>query len=251
MEEEKILVVDDDLDILEFLTFFLQVKGYFAKGYSTALEALAELKNVDYPVIITDIMMPGINGLMFLHQITKKFPETMVVTLTAHATLDTAIKSLNEGAFAFLNKPFKNEELLTTVERALDKHRLFQQNKQLIEELRKAKEFNEQIIQSMVYALLVVDLDGKIKKINKATEQLLGYWEEELIGKQIEIVFPEEFSKTMIDELIKQKNMGNFQLTFVNKEKKKIPVIFSGSPMKDNDGNLIGLLGMARELKIK
>ena len=124
----------------------------------------------------------------------------------------------------------------------------------MAEELQKttvSKDYVDNIIRNMVDSLIVVDLDGKIRTINKAAKELLGYNEKELIGQPIGTVIAEEsspFNSPRVDELIINSSSLNVERTYVSKDGRKIPVLFSGSVMFDNDGKAQGIVCVAQDI---
>ena len=117
------------------------------------------------------------------------------------------------------------------------------------DEIITAKDYTENIIKSMIDTLIVADPDAKIKTINKATSDLLGYSEEELIGNPVATIFEEELSKgSGLKELIKKGFVSNVAKTYLAKEGRRIPVLFSGSMMRDQDGRIAGIVCVARDI---
>lgn len=134
---------------------------------------------------------------------------------------------------------------------------------QMVEDLKKqraqlvGKAYVDSIIASMIDTLIVIDPAGKIKTINKATCDLLGYSEAELIGKDVSLIFTEEeeeeeerfFKGKGLKELIEQGSMHNVEMTYLTKSGEKIPVSFSGSVMREREGKLVGVVGVARDMR--
>ncbi|MBW2636946.1 MAG: PAS domain S-box protein [Deltaproteobacteria bacterium] len=127
-------------------------------------------------------------------------------------------------------------------------------------ELEEAKGYTDNIIKSMIDTLIVVDPDGKIKTLNKATEKLLRYNEDELIGKSVSILFAEEeeeeeeeevtlFKGTKWEKLLKEGSVRDYSMTYQTKNGENIPVSFSGSVMRGKDGSIVGIVGIARDMR--
>ncbi|OGS03761.1 MAG: hypothetical protein A2339_07795 [Elusimicrobia bacterium RIFOXYB12_FULL_50_12] len=247
MSNERLLVVDDDESVLEYLEAALEVSGYSVVSASTATEALGKMRASaeKFPVILSDIMMPGLNGLEFLKIIKKDFPDSMVLMLTAHTSMDTAVKSLNEGAFAYLAKPINIDELKNALKNAYDRYRLIQENKRLVEELNKAKDYLENIVQNLVHIVVATDSGGVIKKTNRALENLLGYTESELIGSPLQKIFSDEFKQTALSDLMSKGHVKDFPVIFLAKDRRQIRLTFTGTIMKDVKGQVVGFLGTA------
>jgi K+-sensing histidine kinase KdpD len=134
-DNESILVVDDDLDFLEIIRVILEKKGYTVGAAPSADAALARLKERFYNVAILDISLPDIDGTELLSAILKIHPDIIAIMLTGHASVQNAVKSLNRGAFAYLEKPLDTANLLSVIERGLEKQQLVIENRQLMEEL--------------------------------------------------------------------------------------------------------------------
>ncbi|HID94894.1 MAG TPA: PAS domain S-box protein, partial [Candidatus Latescibacteria bacterium] len=125
-------------------------------------------------------------------------------------------------------------------------------NRELIE----AKEFTDNIIRSMIDALIVVDSHGNIKMVNRATLDLLGYEEKEIIGRPMEVLFANEdrkpdksFKGPCFKRLIEEGSVQNLEVDFHTKGGERIPMALSGSVMRDSTGEVIGVVGVAKDLR--
>ncbi len=116
----RILVVDDDESLKEFLEILLAKEGYEVCSASKGEEALKIIEAGDISLVISDIRMPGMDGVELLRKIKTARPGLPVVLITAFASLDSAVAAMKEGAWDYLTKPFRIEELREVVERALD-----------------------------------------------------------------------------------------------------------------------------------
>jgi len=115
----SILVVDDEPTMQDVLQRLLCDQGYAVATAATAEEAVAQLEERDFDVVVSDIVMPGLDGLALLERSRSLNPRAAVILMTAYATVDSAIAALRSGASDFLEKPFLAEELMRCVERAL------------------------------------------------------------------------------------------------------------------------------------
>ncbi|MEX0893620.1 MAG: sigma-54 dependent transcriptional regulator [Gemmatimonadota bacterium] len=122
---DHIVVVEDDQELRAFLVEVLEEAGHAARGYGSADAALRDLR-ADGPadLIITDLILPGMRGQELLSEVRAQRPELSVVVITAFGSIDSAIEMVKAGAFDYLPKPFGTDELLLTVERALEESRL-------------------------------------------------------------------------------------------------------------------------------
>jgi two-component system response regulator PilR (NtrC family) len=135
-DKARILVVDDEPSMQEFLEIFLRGEGYHVVTAGDVDTALLCLENDDFDVVISDMQMPEKSGLDVLHAVNEATPETAVIMITAFASTDSAIAAMKDGAYDYVTKPFKVDELRLIVEKALEKKLLARENKRLRSELR-------------------------------------------------------------------------------------------------------------------
>jgi len=249
--EKKVLLVDDDEEVLALLAATLERANYSTSCVENASECLKMLSLDLYPVVISDIKMPDMDGLTLLTKIKELNPDIQVILITAYATIDAAILALKNSATSYLKKPFDSDELVLQTNNAFAKYRQIEDNKKLIEELRYAKEYNEKIIENLVYTLVVFDEHGNIKKINRAMENLLGYAQADIVGQPSTKIFTEEFKVAKWGELLKEKKAEDFPIEFLSKDGKKIRVLFSGTLMRNAEGATVGLIGTTKSQKQK
>ena len=119
MPQGRILIVDDDSDLLRLLTFRLEGAGYTVEAASSAEQALARLSASIPQLVITDMRMSGMDGLALFDNIHKSNPALPVIILTAHGTIPDAVAATQRGVFGYLTKPFDSRELLQQAERAI------------------------------------------------------------------------------------------------------------------------------------
>ena len=119
MEKGKIIIVEDEESILTMLSEFLSNNGYIVDPFIDSKKALFALKGNEYDVMITDLSMPHIDGLQLINYIQREYLKTLGIVITGYGSLDTAISAMRWGAFDYILKPFKFEEVLTVVESAM------------------------------------------------------------------------------------------------------------------------------------
>lgn len=133
----KILVVDDEEGIVESLRILFRREGYEVSTALSGKEALAILEQERPDVVVTDIRMPGTSGLDVLTFTRELDPGIPVILMTAQASLQSAVRAVNEGAFYYLQKPFSNDELLAICRRAAETRALLLENRHLRKEIRR------------------------------------------------------------------------------------------------------------------
>ena len=133
----SILIVDDDANLLSVLkTLFAELHD--VTTCSDGSEAVEICKRRHFDVVLSDIIMPGASGLEVLKQARKRDPNTIVILITGFASLETAIDAIREGAYDYITKPFKLEQLKNVVKNALERVQLTRENQRLLEELEEA-----------------------------------------------------------------------------------------------------------------
>ena len=132
----NILVVEDDSSAREVLGVLLRRNEYDVTLAADGQKGIDLLKEREFDIVITDLKMPGVNGLQVLAHCKLLHPDTEVVMVTAYATTETAIAAMKQGAYDYLTKPYKVDEILVTMQRALEKRALVRENVTLREELR-------------------------------------------------------------------------------------------------------------------
>ena len=136
--ELKILIVDDDKMLLSVLKTTLEDEGHKVMTCGNGVEAIAKCRAQNFDLIITDLKMPGASGLEVLSEALKISPEILVILVTGYGTLESATQAIRQGAYDYLTKPFKLEEIKIVVNNAGDKIRLYRENQKLINELQDA-----------------------------------------------------------------------------------------------------------------
>ncbi|MFO0662193.1 MAG: sigma-54 dependent transcriptional regulator [Polyangiaceae bacterium] len=137
----KVLVIDDDEALTDSLVDGLADRGYDAMGCFSGKQALALLKRNDIDAVVTDLRMPEVDGLELLATSRQHAPERPVIVMTAFSAIDTAIESIRRGAFHYLTKPFKLDELALFLDRALANARLERDARRMAQELREERSF--------------------------------------------------------------------------------------------------------------
>ena len=141
-EEKDILVVDDEPIIRDILVRKLTASGYKPVAVENGFEALDKMREKPFPVILSDIMMPGIDGIDLIKKVRVLYPDTAVVMITAVSNANAAIEALKHGASDYLIKPFNLEEIVISIKNALEKRRLILENRgyqEHLEEIVKAQ----------------------------------------------------------------------------------------------------------------
>jgi DNA-binding NtrC family response regulator len=134
---EKILIVDDEPDMLKLLSMIIKEKTpYEVTTTNNPLEALDFAKKGGFDLVIADLKMPGLDGIELLDAIKHVDEEIPVVIVTAFATVESATEAMQKGGFDFITKPFRKEQILFTIDKAMKWLKLHRENKLLKEQLK-------------------------------------------------------------------------------------------------------------------
>ncbi len=139
-ERTRILVVDDEPMQLKALVDVLRLEGYEVQGWDSADAALQGACFPDADLLITDLQMPGVDGIEFIRRVQALHPDLPAILVTAHASIESAVDAMRSGAVDYVPKPFRLSTMISTVERALALQRLRRRNHQLQDEIRRQYE---------------------------------------------------------------------------------------------------------------
>ncbi|MCK4395830.1 response regulator [candidate division WOR-3 bacterium] len=126
----SILIVDDESVVCKSCEKILKLKGHEVDSALSGQEALGKIEKKRYDVVITDLKMPGIDGMKLLNIVKEKYEEVDVIMITGYASIDTAVEAMKLGAFDYIPKPFTPEELRSVTVRALERRRLLKEERE-------------------------------------------------------------------------------------------------------------------------
>src|ERR671934_539132 len=184
--EARILVVDDDLALLEALPRALRLRldGVEIDTVDNAPDALARIERTDYDAIVSDIKMPGMDGLAVLGEIRRLRPKTPTLLITGHGEHDLAVQALRGGAYDFVQKPIDRDYFVASLERAIQLRRLDRQ----VEEQRVALERHARVLEHVDDGVFLVDDQRKVQHWNPAAEAITGLAATQVLGRSADEV---------------------------------------------------------------
>lgn len=185
----RVLVVDDEEPIRRIISMTLEAGGYHCVPASNGEEALEKAADEEFDLVLLDIKMPGMSGIELLPQLTFAHPDICVVMSTAVNSTQTAVEAMNLGAYDYVLKPFDITDLRMKVERALERKRLLEENREY--RLNQAREKYSALVENLAEAVIVIR-QGAIAWCNERVEELLGYPTQELVGREAMSLFAEE-----------------------------------------------------------
>ena len=155
MSAKSVLIVDDEVNMVHMLQVMLRKAGFVAETAANGLEALERMEKAHYDYILCDLKMPAMDGMNFLKTAREKYPEKTYIMMSAYGTLDTALEAMKLGAYDYISKPFKQDEVLLTLRKAEERERLKAENLELkakISEIEQKYSFNNIISRSEAMA---------------------------------------------------------------------------------------------------
>lgn len=223
----RLLLVDDECDVLFFLEGLLTRKDYQVLTALSGQEALDTLQNNQFDIMITDIRMPGIDGIELIEKAAQLQPAMQSMVSTGHGDIDIAINALKLGTVNYFPKPINMDELLLGLDRCMEKlylsNELKESKKRLIEANRtledKVKQRTDELMEYLselrllaeVFenssdSIVITDKDGTIIRVNPGFSKLTGYTPEEVIGQNPRILksghHDQDFYKNLWESLL-------------------------------------------------
>jgi PAS domain S-box-containing protein len=261
----KIVLIDDEEDIREVMAIALQDRGYWVE---TAAEGAAGIRLCGEAlpqIVITDIRMPGMNGLQVLETIKKQFPDIEVIVATAFGEMDLAIRALQLDASDFITKPISDDALYLALNRARDRYTSRKQLKdytvlqekekaETSQQLLKTLAFQRNLIENSMDGILGCDETGLVVTYNQSMEQIVGYPKIEVIHKMIFDQFFSAGQATRFNEELSADKFGGqdrlnlYETTLRNKSGLDVPVQVSAVTLFD-EGRANGLVCFFRDLR--
>ena len=249
---DAVLVIDDERLVRDLCSETLSSAGFRVLTAKDAQEGLRLVKGEPIGVILLDGMMPQMSGIEALRLLGEVAPEAPVIMITAYSTQSRVIDSLRSGAYDFLPKPFEAQDLLHSVRRAMERHQLLQENRELMQrleekvkeqtvELAKGKQLMENVLTNMASGLLVVDPEGRITMVNQPGAETLHLSQEGLLGRKLLELFPDAW------ELLKVED-GQRELNLRLQDGSSIPLGFTNSYLLDPGGRREGVIVLFRDL---
>lgn len=259
----KLLIIDDEEGIRKVLTLSLTNDGYDVLAAAGGEEGIEIFKKESPPIILTDIKMPGMDGIETLKQIKELNPDVEVIMITGHGDMDLAIEALKLDASDFLNKPIRDEALSVALKRAEQRIAIKKKLKAYTDdlenmvriatdEIKRRSEFQNKLITSSNDAIIATDKKGDIVIYNRGAERIFGYPRSEVIRKMnIDELYPQ----TIVSEFRSGLEGGGDvdlskwkEVAIIAKDGEVIPTRFSGSILYE-ENEVISSVGFFRDLR--
>jgi two-component system NtrC family sensor kinase len=259
----KLLIIDDEEGIRKVLTLSLTSDGYDVSTAPGGEEGIEIFKKESPSIVLTDIKMPGMDGIDTLKKIKELNPDAEVIMITGHGDMDLAIEALKLDASDFLNKPIRDEALSVALKRA--EQRIAINNKLkaytddlenmvriATEEVKRRSEFQNKLITSSNDAVIATDEKGDIVIYNKGAERIFGYKRGETIRKMnIDKLYPQAIVTEFRSGLEKRGDLDLSkwkEVAIATNDGEIVPTRFSGSILHGED-EVVGSVGFFQDLR--
>ncbi|TWI61566.1 PAS domain S-box-containing protein/diguanylate cyclase (GGDEF)-like protein [Pseudoduganella lurida] len=188
----RLLLVDDEPRLLSSLYELLRDRQYQLVTATCGVEALEELDRQRFDLVLLDLRLPDMSGHEIMDIINAKAMDCDVIVMSGEVGIEAAIGALKRGAYDYLRKPYSREELLKTVENALQQRRLAVDNQSIAERLENSEKMYRYLVDSSPDIIYTLDHDGNFTFINDRAYQVLGYAREELLGRHYTMLVHDE-----------------------------------------------------------
>lgn len=263
MPVPKILIVDDEPLMCSSLSSLLDSEGYQTETRLSGKEAKRFLATHHVDLVLSDFVLPDLNGYEVMECVHERNPEAVVIIMTGYASIERAVEALKRGAYDYIQKPFEPEKLMRIVKNAIEQKRLKDENKIINSKLVLMEERYKDLVQNSPDIIYTLDEKGNFTFISDAVERLLGYKTSNLVGRHFSAIVHEEdldkstwfFKERRTDERthagielrLKRKNrLNRAREGFVTAELKSTGIYTR--PSGENDKKYIGSYGVARDV---
>jgi len=248
--DSRILLIDDEPDIVRVLSMSLRADGYEVIPAHSGVEGIEIFEKERPDIVLTDIKMPGMDGIEVLKKVKSIHPQSEVIIITGHGDIDNTIEALQYGASDFRNKPVRDEALSIALKRARDKLEIKRQLKEYTldleikieeatREIARRSNFQIKLIRSSNDGIVATDKNLNIVIFNPAAELIFGYAPSEVINKKsAPELFPPELGQILNDALSGKTDMRDFpwqEVAIQSKTGEQIPVRFSGTVLLEKN----------------
>jgi len=256
MSPHNLLIVDDDIDYAESQQEFLEDYGYTIKIANTTEKALEIVTSNNLSVALIDIRIGQNNGVNLIREIKKISPDMICIMVTAYASIPTAVEAIKHGAYEYLTKPIRPEDLLATLERVFEVKELHEERNKAREALFREQERAQVTLEAIGDGVISTDVDGRVEYMNPAAEKITSWSLSTARGLSIDKVihFKNEINQKAVDNpvykcLREDLVLATPKTTFLSREDGvNVYIENSAAPIKGHDNNTIGAVLVLRDV---
>lgn len=253
----SILIVDDERDIRDGAERILTRMGHRVVKAENGEEALDVLREWPAEIILLDLKMPGMDGMEILDRIRESLPDALVIIVTGFATIETAIEAMKKGAYDFMTKPFRPDQLRITIGRAIEHIVLKEERDRLSAErelglwtITKEKSRLRTVVDSIVAGLMITEVDKRIIMCNPAFYNLTRLESDRVIGSSVTDHPSIKTVNDMLDELLagRTDHRGAITREFEVGEERPTYIRATVSAVATETGKILGLVAVLRDV---
>jgi diguanylate cyclase (GGDEF)-like protein/PAS domain S-box-containing protein len=266
--QHRLLIVDDDATVLDLISTKLGSEGHSVRTAESAEDALSMVRKEEFDLVITDLMLPGIDGFTLTEVLKTKHPTVGVIVITGMTDVESAVRAMQSGADDYISKPFNLDHMAISVERALEKQELIIENRnyqhfleqrvreatrelrKALAELRETKDYLANLIESSVDAIISFSTEGEIQFCNPGSEAIFGYPSAEIIGRHLYefCMLGKEDADKLIATILLQGKVKNYEIEISSENEQPLIASISGSVLKDEHGKRIGIIAIFKDI---
>lgn len=245
MNTVRILVIDDEQVIREGVDRALGKLGHTVTKAEDGTKGIELLQSEEFDIVLTDLMMPGMDGFAVLDWIKENQPHIQVIVITGFATVTKAVSAMKQGAFDFVGKPFTPDYIRVVVDRAVDKINMVAETKRLREEknrgllaIDKSDSRLKTVFSCMAEAVLITDAEGVVVLHNPAAIRILEIQTDPVIGKPLSASIQDQTAVAMVNESLEKATVVTREFTPGSISRKFLRAFCS--PVTTENGGVIG-----------
>ncbi|MDO8872730.1 MAG: histidine kinase dimerization/phosphoacceptor domain -containing protein [Methanoregula sp.] len=247
--KEAILVIDDDEGTRKTLALILKKKGFEVITAGTGHEGLEKAEGRMIAVVLLDINLPDIEGIRLITPIKQIHPKTAVIMITGNATMENAVRALNEGAAGYITKPLNIDDVIAKIQNVLERQHLIDAKQRAEEALHASEKKYRNLVENINEIIYSLDDCGTIMYISPAVEKISGFPPSEVMGKNFTVFIIEDYLPVVMQafETVRTGKNISFQFRVVTKSGEQRWLNSSSQPIFVN-GSVSGSQGVLTDI---
>jgi PAS domain S-box-containing protein len=254
----RVLIVEDEYYLGKMLEKALNHEGIFTEAVTSVDNALALLSKKTFDLIVSDIYMPGKNGLDLFELVKKQNIETPFIFMTGNPDLKIAVNFLTSGGHDYIVKPFMISEFIQKIKPVIQNHRIKKQEKNLVNDLRQllSRRLSELRIYQDVFEStddgeVIIDVDGNVVKVNRGFENISGIQNHLIVQKHIDFLHESLLPEFNFQEILKKLHLENTwhgELSGNKKNREKWIASITFSPIRNEEAQIFAYAGIFKDV---
>jgi PAS domain S-box-containing protein len=243
MQFKRILIVDDDANLRRTVSDILEAKGYVPVIAATGRAAVESVRETAPAVALLDLRMEDLSGIKVLRRIRERSPRTECIVLTGHASQESAIEAVNLGAYGYLQKPYDVNQLLVTIQRAIER----QEDRQA---LQASEERYRRFFETSRDCAFITSREGRWLDMNQTAVELFGYdSQEELEKVNVHDLYAQPADREVLLQTIEEQGaVQNYAVDLQKRDGDVVHALITCVPLRDKQGRIGSLQGTIRDI---